>query len=526
MKKLLFTPLKLLTYFLVLSALSALFWVERNFGIPGVDQLLYHIVHAGEMPLTADRELVESFALWIVLLPLVAAVALTWIDRGLTRRIRARRADSPRLLRVWSWRAPALVMATTVFLMNEVSAFSYLANLHSDSDYFADNYIPPLNATLSPGEPKNLVLIYLESVEATYGDAELFGRNLLGPLAGLPGVSFDDFQQMPGTSWTMGGLVGSQCGVPLKNVFLSARDWNSYGLSYGINEVGEMLARFLPGAVCLSDILDRYGYTNVFVGGASLGFAGKGTFLRDHAYHQAYGREELLAAGVEPELNSSGFYDDAVFAFAKAKFKELHAAGRPFNLTLLTMDAHGPDGFISRACAERGATTFTDIIDCTAAQAAEFVRFIVDSGYLADTRVVILGDHLAMRNPVYEILEQAPRRTIFNRFIADVTPTKNRETIVHFDLLPTILDFVGLRVDSGRLALGHTALGPLSEPLPEERLAQLQDELPKRSKAYLTLWHAAPAVELAAKPAGGLAARPLDTASSGDGVIDAASQEL
>lgn len=490
MRNLCFVPIKLLVYFVVIASLSAFFWVERNFSIPSIDQLLYHIVHARQMPLTADRDLVRSFTVGVVLLPLLAAVSLTWLDSAFSRKIAAALAAGGWITRIaWAGRVPALLIGTGTFLMSETSAFSYIADQRNGTDYFGAHYVAPKAVTIGGGEPKNLVIIYLESVEATYGDAALFGRDLLRPLAELPGESFADFQQVPGTGWTMGGIVGSQCGIPLKNVFLSARDWRGKGISYGINEIGERLARFLPGAACLSDILQQYGYTNVFVGGASLDFAGKGTFLRNHAYDQVYGREELLEAGLEPTLNASGFYDDAVLTFAKVKFQELHASGRPFNLTLLTLDTHGPEGFFSPTCAARGASSFADIVECTAVQVSEFVRFIIDNGYLADTRIVILGDHLAMRNPLSDALEQVPQRTVFNRFIGDPASVKNRETIVHFDLLPTILDFIGLRVEGGQLGLGYTGFGPLPRPTPTDRLAQLRTELPRRSKAYLALWH-------------------------------------
>lgn len=492
MKRFLFTPLKLFTYFLVVASVCALFWIERNFGVPSMDQLLFHLRHASRMPFAADRELVKTFFGNVVVAPLLAAVALTWVDAGLSRKIRQWRVAGQSIVPlVWPWRVPALLVATGGFVTSELPVVSYLVDQESGSDFFADHYVAPATAAITANEPKNLVVIYLESMEAAYSDAELFGRNLIRPLTKLPGTSFADFQQVPGTAWTMGGIVGSQCGVPLKNVFLSTKEWDAYGMNYGINEVGGVLDRFLPGADCLSDILQRHGYTNVFVGGASLVFAGKGTFLRNHGYAEVYGREELLAQGLEPALNTSGFYDDSVFAFAKTRFEQLHAAGRPFNLTVLTMDTHGPDGFVSRACAARGASSFADVVGCTASQAAEFIRFIVDNGYLADTRIVVLGDHLAMRNPLSDILDRAPRRTVFNRFIGDEMPAKNRETIVHFDLLPTVLDFIGLRVDGGRLGLGYTALGTSPAAMPTERLALLQAELPKRSKAYLTLWQTA-----------------------------------
>ncbi len=67
---------------------------------------------------------------------------------------------------------------------------------------------------------------------------------------------------------------------------------------------------------------------------------------------------------------------------------------------------------------------FADIIECTAEQVFELVDFIKTNGYLKDTNVVILGDHLAMYNPLNEALESLEKRFIYNKFVSEDVFTK------------------------------------------------------------------------------------------------------
>lgn len=128
------------------------------------------------------------------------------------------------------------------------------------------------------------------------------------------------------------------------------------------------------------------------------------------------------------------------------------------------------------------------MIRCSAAEVADFVRFVRERGYLADTNIVILGDHTARRNPLSEALERLPERTLFNAFIGASLPPRNREQLVHFDLLPTILEFSGFTVGGGRLGLGYSGFNRHGARPPPGRLADMRASLLNRSEAYLSLW--------------------------------------
>ncbi len=466
----------LLAFFLVALSL----WINKYFGKPNLEQVLYHLSFGAEGLFESDPALISKFIKWCVVWPiLLTFIAYNIEHPGFIKKIF--HASVPKIKRLFPLMKRGMpvifLLLATHYWMKQVSGFAYIKS-YFGSDYFSSNYVPPDRVELKPNNPKNLVLIYVEGLENTYSDTALFNRDLLTSLHKLQGVKFDSFREAPGTGFTIAGIVATQCGLPLKRVgFLSE------------NNQGRTVKSFLPNATCLSDILSKFGYQNIFMGGASLTFAGKGKFLQDHNYHQMYGREEWAQLGIkESEMEGWGLRDDDLFEQAKLKLKQLQTANQPFNLTILTVDTHHPRGFVSKKCAKRGVNDFEEIVKCTADEVAEFVNFIKLNGYLKNTNIVIVGDHLAMRNSVYEKLALVPERHIFNNFISANKPEKNREAILHFDLLPTILEFIGIDVIGDRLGLGYSAFNPLVEQPNPNRLKEMEDSLFNSSVIYSNLW--------------------------------------
>jgi phosphoglycerol transferase len=447
--------LRFIGYALGFFLFACVRWITNSFGNPTIQQILYHLHFLPDLLSQPDRIFVVTFTVECVLAPLLLAGALCFIERVLSSHIRGaesfRRTASPTVRRSVRYAyvfLPHIVLISGVIIFGyRYSLLSYLASRVGE-DRFAQLYVDPRNVRLHRTAPvKNLVLIYIESLEDTYRDKAIFGVNLLDRLDALPGVSFD-YRPAPGTGWTIGAIVGTQCGIPLQ--FVTQMD---------DLETGEHVRSFLPGAVCLPDILHGYGYRNVFLGSASLSYAGKGKFLRSHHYDQAFGYEEWRKIRESVHgWNVWGIYDDDLFAFAKEKLVELHQSAVPFNLTLLTVDTHNPGGFYSRSCRAEGPSQFQTIIRCVSGEAADLVNFIRDRGFLADTNIVIIGDHLAMPNPVYSKLLSSPHRKIFNKFISASPFEKSSDEIIPFDLFPTLLEFVGIQVDGQRLALGRSGI--------------------------------------------------------------------
>jgi len=465
-------------YLLAIFLFCLSYWIHRSFGQPDLAQIAYHLNFGIELMDTADPAITWRFVRWCVLAPLLCVALLYHAERRWLRMIARTPQRGHRLLYLTHrWFPQLLVLSATMFWMSDVSAFKYVT-ADFGPDYFGANYVRPASVPITAHKPKNLVLIYVESLEQGYSERAIFGRDLLAPLNQLQGTSFRNYQQVPGTGWTIAAMVATQCGVPLERVTI-----------FDGNTQGQMVNSFLKNAVCLTDLLAARGYRNVFMGGAATAFAGKDKFLNQHHYHEVYGREDWLKSGVPgSDMNGWGLYDADLFARAKTKLRQLSASREKFNLTLLTVDTHEPEGHLSANCARRGFSGFEGVVSCTALDVADFVRYAQDNGYLEDTNIVILGDHLSRKNPLTPQLSQLNERTIYNRFIAQDTPQQSRTQLLHFDLLPTMLEFIGYTVPEGRMALGYSGVNAHPIRPPKERLTDMDQNLMNRSAQYMALW--------------------------------------
>lgn len=458
-------------------------WMQATFGEVTLGQILFHWHYLGATSsiakVSADELLLQCVA-W----PLGGAAMALWFERRVLRALIHQLTPARRL---WLSRAitlfpVAVIVASSAILAWRTSTLQFLWPA-GDKGYFATHYAAPTSAGLTVGKRKNLVMIYVESLETAYGRTDLFGRDLLASMTALKPLSFEAYEQLPGTGYTIAAIVSTQCGVPLQTIgFL---DWQKQG---------EQARQFLPRAICLSDLLAAQGYRNVFMGGAALEFSGKGKFFNQHHFDETYGRVEWLKLGTpKSRLSGWGLHDDDLFEQAKAKLRQLHEAKQPFNLTILTVDSHWPAGFLSPGCRQRGAKALDEVVECTGHMVADLITFVRRSGYDEDTNVVVIGDHLSPPNTLSGQLSKVGKRTIYNAFFARDLPKPNRTTVVHFDLLPTVLDFIGLHPEGGRAGLGFSGFGPPPVPFPTARSrAELGEHTLTPSKAYLTLWEPAP----------------------------------
>jgi phosphoglycerol transferase len=464
----------------VLLLLALGHWFERKFGSVEPAQVLFHLQQGSGGLLSADAGLVRS-AIHNVLLAPMAAVALSGLLIGMIRwlswpAVACWRRTLYQLERSrWAGRLRTLSLLGSL-AWTAHACLAWPVEDVSGIDWFAQLYRPP-EVTTVPLQRRNLVLVYAESLENSYGHAP-FEPGLLKELEldGRPGVqAFGQFVQHAGTGWTMAGLVATQCGLPLKPLGI-----------VGHNMLGEQAGHFLPGARCIGDVLADAGYRNVFLGGASLAFAGKGRFLQEHGYARVTGREEWLARNPQQAMNEWGLNDDALLDAALQEWGALQESGQPFLLTLLTVGMHPPSGFLSPRC-EGQHHHMADAIRCTAKLLAAFLDTARQRGLLRDTDVVIVGDHLSMPNSLWPQLKQVPNRSIFNRIVADRRLVLQRASVNHFDWAPTLLNLMGFGLAQGRLGLGCTAIEP-AKCQSVTSMDQIDAKLRAPSPAYERLW--------------------------------------
>lgn len=355
----------------------------------------------------------------------------------------------------------ALVIAGTTSFASTVSMWDYIKALNSSYD-IGNYYVEP--TITSDAHKRNLVLIYLESGEGTIADDQLFEKDAFASLkeatlAAEGWQTIESLREYKGGGWTMAGLVSTQCGIPLKGT-------SSAMGSGALNNLGGEVDTYLGGVICLGDVLDEHGYTNVFLGGANASFAAKDVFLSGHGYSEIKDLSAWRAAG-EPENNFRdwGLSDERLMAHAKEEIDVLHTeaekSGQPFNLTLLTLDTHAPLHIFDYCDVDTENAT-TSVFSCSMTQVAGFVNHMKEKGYLDDTAVVIMGDHLkqlSTGDPFEEQLSGNHNRTIFNRIWipgADSSSTL-RADVDQLNMFPSILEAAGLTLQDQEAGLGVSA---------------------------------------------------------------------
>lgn len=456
-------------YFAALFPFAFVLWLTNRFGSVSLDQLLFHLQLGMKGFETSAHGTFWNLLLYSVLIPLViASEFVRWSKKVPLTLCRATRA--------------LLLLTSLSFAAEHLGVATYIHSYFGE-DYFSKNYINPKDVKVTEQHPKNLLLIYVESLEGTYSNSQLFHEDLLRGLNHFKdqseehALSFEQFYQMPGTGWTIAGMTATQCGVPLKLVTFFEK-----------NIQGQELKHFLPNAKCLGDLLHEHGYKNVFLGGASLEFSGKGKFLQDHHYDEVYGRDEWIKAGYDPsKMNEWGLDDDQLLIETKKKLAALMHEKSRFNLTLLTVNTH-PPGFINKTCAAQGASTYAQNVKCTANLIGKLIQYVHDQGWLDRIQVVVTGDHLAMKNPASDLLEQVPKRAVYNLFISDHVLTKASDKITHFDLYPSILDAMGLHVEGSRLGIGRSGFTQDRTLFYYGRRKEMREELMNFSPTYVNLW--------------------------------------
>jgi len=320
-----------------------------------------------------------------------------------------------------------------------------------DSDFYTHYKVP---GTQLRGDKPNLVYIYAESLERTYFNEEAF-PDLAPELSAIKtgALDFSNTQQLPGTEYTIAGMVASQCGIPLFAPF----DGNA----------SSSLSTFYPQTVCLGDILKAAGYQNYFYQGASLSFAGKDLFLSSHGFDHLYGFNELKSVVKDPAYrNDWGWYDDTVLDTVFDKYVELAQQKKPFSLFALTVDTHHPDGFISRSCQRksylwegRQNKSFAAVA-CSQEHIARLIERIRATPWSDNTIIVVSSDHLAMNNTAWKYLNQHDRSNLFFMLRGNADAGKvisvKRSTL---DNGATVLDAMG---GDNFIGLGRSSLSASS----------------------------------------------------------------
>lgn len=356
----------------------------------------------------------------------------------------------------------------------------------STLSYFIDtNYVDARDVELTfPEEKRNLVYLFLESMETTYADKEnggAFEEDYIPELTELAQENEDfsgnDSQingayTMPGATWTMGGMFAQTSGLPL--------DIPIHGLNMDTQE------HFFPELVTIGDILNQEGYQQTLFIGSDAAFAGRKLYFTEHGkydmkdYYYAIGQKRIP----EDYYVWWGYEDKYLFEDAKKELTELAGKDQPFNFTMLTVDTHFEDGYVCTDCGTTfGENQYANVMACSSAKVMEFVRWIQQQDFYENTTIVISGDHLTMDGDFCKDIGDYERK-VYTTYINSAVEVENPEwkrSFTTFDQYPTTLASLGVTIEGNRLGLGtnlFSAEKTLAERCGSE---QLRGELNKES---------------------------------------------
>ena len=365
----------------------------------------------------------------------------------------------------------------------------YIEEQNKFSTLYENHYVKPEADLIQvPAKKKNIICIYLESMEATFSDREHgggFDANLIPSLTRIAKENTDfsakgdtrlnGGQVTSQTSWTVAGLCAQTSGTPL-------------GISNSqYNHTFSESMLFLPEVVSLGDILEQEGYTNYFMCGSEASYAGRANYFRQHGNYEIYDVQTARDKGDIPENYDEwwGFEDEKLIRFAKEKITKLAAQDEPFNFAMLTADTHFKDGYLCKNCPDDFDEQYENVIRCSDKRIAEFVEWIQQQDFYDDTVIMISGDHLSMDSLINQSVGiDFPRRTYFTVLNgAPYTLDRTRDYCT-LDIFPTALEAMGFTIQGHKLGLGTSLYADVPTLCEELGFDDLNTQIAYRSKRF------------------------------------------
>ena len=381
-----------------------------------------------------------------------------------------------------------LALGMIIYSWNRLQAGEYLKNQTTYSGFIDEHYVEPSSVTITfPEKKRNLIYIYLESVENTFADVEsggAFSENLIPNLTrlSLEHENFGDRNALNGavvlknTTWTMGAMFAQSTALPL----LLPIDGNA------------MFSQdtFFPELIGIGDLLKDAGYRNMLLLGSHAMFAGREIFYQDHGEYRMLDYDYSIVYEEIPKDYYVwwGYEDAKLFTFAKKHLQKAAKSEEPFNLTMLTVDTHYEDGYLCEDCEPlHEENPYADVYQCSDRKVGAFIEWVQKQDFYENTTIVLVGDHLTMDKDFCENIASEYERKVYVSVINSVfedaskgdavdaneafgymenkadedgilSETEHGENGFRYystmDMFPTTLAALGVKIEGDRLGLG------------------------------------------------------------------------
>lgn len=472
----------LFVFFLIFSALvcMSILWMFDTWPNLSMEELVYQLQASFE---GTSRGMVGDYLLFsmpVVVIVFVVAMVTVTILRKKKKIYRG-------IIAISILVSVVALVGECYLVWNRLDVRDYVEGNNTYSTFIDTNYVDPSEIELVfPTEKRNLIYIFLESMEVTYVDEEnggAFDDNYIPELAELA-VLNEDFsgnsQSLNGgsslysTTWTAAAMFAQTAGLPLSLPI----DGNSM----------DTQESFLPGITTLGDVLEEQGYNQTLMIGSAGNFGGRSLYFSEHGDYSIKDYYYYQELGKYPEDYWVwwGFEDNKLFEYAKEELIELSSQSEPFNLTLLTADTHFEDGYTCELCgSEYGDNIYANVLSCSSRQVSEFVEWIQQQEFYENTTIVISGDHLTMDSDFCEQVDDSYERKVYTTYINSAVQPENpegRREYSTFDNFPTTLASIGVEIVGNRLGLGTNLFSDEKTLVELYGVDQINSELKKRSE--------------------------------------------
>ena len=461
--------------FIVMLVIFSILWGNRTFSVKTLNQMIYHMV----VPCDGTDE--GIFKDWFLNCA-PPAFLTTLIGVFLLYK-------TP-LVFLFDYQGiciTILILGTLLYALINYQIITYVFDMVRTSKLYEEHYVDPQNVELEFKEKRNLIHIYLESVENTYLSKEDGGQEEnnyikeLGELA-KENINFSHSNKIggsytiEGTQWTIASMVAQEAGIPL--LFPLSKD------KYNEN------SSFLSGCYTLGEILEKQGYQNRILMGSDANFGCTSNFYKQHGNYKIVDYDYFKENGKIPDdyFVFWGIEDAKLFEFAKEDITELANGDKPFNIEITTIDTHTPDGYLCDLCDNKYDDQYANVIECQSKQVSEFINWCKTQSWYENTTIVITGDHNSMSEKFFTNIDKDYIRTPYNCIINSAVETENNKNrkFSTMDMYPTILAAMGAKIDGERLGLGTNLFSDKQTLMEEIGFEALNKEVQKTSDFYNT----------------------------------------
>ena len=488
MKKRIACIIIIIFLFLAFTATVSIEWLYDTFGHLSMDEIIFHL----KVPMQGtNTDIVLTYfkeSMWKIILftAIISGILIYPMIKDVKFFEKKMHTSEKRRVVVINLIISIIVLVLCINrILQTTDIIEYIESQEDNSEFIENEYVDPKNAKIEfLDEKRNLIYIYLESMETTYCAKEQGGRSEKDLIPEITALSkkytnFTDKEEvggayvLSGTSWTAGAMTAQTLGVPLK-------------LKIDNNALGDY-SIFLGGAYGIGEVLKDNGYHNFLLLGSDASFGGRKNLFKQHGDYEIWDFESAMAEKKVSEKIWWGFTDNQLYEFAKEKILNLAEKDQPFSFTMLTTDTHFPEGYKCSDCENKWNEQYKNVISCSSKRVGEFIEWAEQQEFFDNTTIVIVGDHLTMQSNFFEI----PQGEIYDKKVVSIiiNPAVETENIKNrrystIDLYPTTLAAMGATIEGNRLALGVNLFSDEKTIIEEYGRDYVNSELEKNSTFY------------------------------------------